>query len=199
MPAPSSLVGSDHHLTPPAREVLHAVTGVSMHLLEAVRIRPASGNWLHAPWYDYHRGGAITIGRTIWFTRKWFEAEGYGDGSLAATWNWLQHLAHEVGHLPQAERFGYGLLGKARYVLAFTRQYGGRAMTLKKDVHDGARFEIEADRGRWTLRQLIGDQPLAHPLVHALHEGDAVAVSERCKALARRAADLRKTYDTNST
>lgn len=199
MSVPSCLIDSKGGLTDLARASLHALTGVGMHLLSEVRIRRATENWLRAPWYGYERGGAITIGRTIWFTRKWFEAEGYGDGSLAATWNWLQHLAHEVGHLPQAERFGYGLLGKARYVLAFTRQYGGRAMTLKKDVHDGARFEIEADRGRWTLRQLIGDQPLAHPLVHALHEGDAVAVSERCKALARRAADLRKTYDTNST
>lgn len=196
MPAPASLIQPDEHLTPLARLALHTVTGVPMHLLDDVRVKPASANWLRVPWYRYHRGGAMTVGRTIWFTRKWFDAEGYGDGSLQATWNWLQHLAHEVGHLPQAERFGYGLLGKARYVLAFTQQYGGRAATLKRDVHDGALLEIEADKGRWALIRLIGDKPLAHLLVRALHEGDAVAVNERCRALASEATDLRKQYDT---
>lgn len=196
MPAPASLIQPDTHLTPLARLALHTVTGVPMHLLDSVHVKPASANWLRVPWYRYHRGGAMTVGRTMWFTRKWFDAKGYGDGSIQATWNWLQHLAHEVGHLPQAERFGYDLLGKARYVLAFTKQYGGRAATMKSDVHDGARLEIEADRGRWALLQLIGDQPLTHSLVRALHEGDTVTVNERCKTLASQAADLRKHYDT---
>ncbi len=195
MPAPISLVLPDGHLTPLARLALHTVTGVAVHLLDSVRVKPASANWLRVPWYRYHRGGAMTMARTIWFTRKWFDAEGYGDGSITATWNWLQHLAHEVGHLPQAERFGYSLLGKTRYVLAFSKQYGGRAALLKSDVHDGALLEIEADRGRWALLQLVGDKPLAHPLLRALHEGDAVAVDERCRTLANRAADLRTSYD----
>jgi hypothetical protein len=198
MPAPTSLVQPDEHLTPNARLALHTVTGVPMHLLDNVRVKPATENWLRAPWYKYHRGGAMTIGRTIWFTRKWFDAEDYGDGSLMATWNWLQHLAHEVGHLPQAERFGYGLIGKARYVMAFTKQYGGRAATLKHDVHDGAPLEIEADKGRWTLLQLVGDRPLAHSLVLGLHEGDAATVTERCRTSASRAADLWKNYDLNT-
>ena len=198
MPAPVSLVHPDGHLTPLARLALHTVAGVPMHLLDNVRVKPASENWLRVPWYKYHRGGAMTVGRTIWFTRKWFDAEGYGDGSHTATWNWLQHLAHEVGHLPQAERFGYGLLGKARYVLAFAKQYGGRAATLKSDVHDGALLEIEADKGRWALLQLVGDKPLAHSLVSGLHEGDVVTVHERCRILASRAADLRRTYDAKN-
>ncbi len=192
------MVRSDGHLTPLARLALHTVTGVPMHLLADVRVKPASANWLRVPWYRYHRGGAMTVGRTIWFTRKWFDAEGYGDNSLQSTWNWLQHLAHEVGHLPQAERFGYGLLGKTRYVLAFTRQYGGRAALLKRDVHDGAGLEIEADRGRWALLQLMGDQPLSHPLVRALHEGNAVTVEERCGILATGMADLWKSYDSGT-
>jgi len=194
MPAPASLIQPDAHLTPLARLALHTVTGVPMHLLDDVRVKPASENWLRVPWYRYHRGGAMTVGRTIWFTRKWFEAEGYGDGSLPATWNWLQHLAHEVGHLPQAERFGYGLLGKARYVLAFTQQYGGRAATLKRDVHDGAQLEIEADKGRWTLLQLIGDKPLTHSLVCGLHAGDAASVTDWFEIFTARAGDLRERY-----
>lgn len=176
VPAPTSLVQPDASLTPLARQVLHAVTGVPMHLLEEVRVKPASSNWLRAPWYGYHRGGAMTIGRTIWFTRKWFEAEGYGDGTPIATWNWLQHLAHEAGHLPQAARYGHGTLGKLRYVMAFAWQYGRRAAVLRWDVHDGAPLEIEADRGRRRLLQLVGNEPLAHPLVRSLHEGDRVAV-----------------------
>lgn len=192
MPAPSSLVLHDAHLTPLARQVLHAVAGVRMPLLEAARIRPSRANWLHAPWYSYHRGGAITVGRTIWFTRKWFEAEGYGDGSLRATWNWLQHLAHEVGHIPQAERFGNDLAGKARYVLAFVSQYGGRAVRLAGDVHDGAPLEIEADRGRWVLTRLLGTE--AHPLVHALHRGDGTAVTEILRTLIGRIDELTRDY-----
>lgn len=165
-----------------------------MHLLEAVRIRPASGNWLHAPWYDYHRGGAITIGRTIWFTRKWFEAEGYGDGTLQATWNWLQHLSHEVGHLPQAERFGLGWSGKSRYVLTFAWQYASRAVRLERDVHDGAPLEIEADRGRWVLVELIGKAPSAHPLVRAVHAANVAQVREECERLANRVIELTQAY-----
>ena len=194
MSAPSSLVQPDGHLTPLARLALHTVTGVPMRLLDSVRVKRTSENWLRVPWYRYHRGGAMTVGRTIWFTRKWFDAQGYGDGSLLATWNWLQHLAHEVGHLPQAERFGYGIIGKARYVLAFAKQYGGRAAMLKSDVHDGASLEIEADAGRWALLQLVGDTPLAHPLVLALHEGDTVLVQEHCETRAGQAAAMLLTY-----
>ncbi len=194
MPAPASLIQADGQLTALARKVLHAVTGVPMPLLAAVRIRRASENWLHAPWYAYHRGGAITIGRRIWFTRKWFDAEGFGDGSLLATWNWLQHLAHEVGHLPQAERSGHDLPGKIRYVMAFAWQYGGRAMMLRSDVHDGAPLEIEADKGRWVLVRVIGDQPLTHPLIGALHEGDAAGVEKSCRNLAERMTELSRMY-----
>jgi hypothetical protein len=195
VPSPTSLVQPDTRLTPLARLVLHSVSAVPMRLLDEVRIRPASRNWLRAPWYGYHRGGAITIGRTIWFTRKWFKAEGYGDGSLRATWNWLQHLSHEVGHLPQAARFGPGLWGKARYVSAFTAQYGIRALMLRKRIHDGAPLEIEADRGRWILLRLMGDAPLAQPLVRALHTGDVQAVREHCANLAEAIADFSRSYD----
>ena len=42
--------------------LLHAIAGVNMDLLRAARIRPSSSNWLRAPWYRYHRGGAIQWG-----------------------------------------------------------------------------------------------------------------------------------------
>lgn len=165
-----------------------------MRLLEEVHVRPASRNWLRAPWYGYHRGGAITIGRTIWFTRKWFDAPGYGDGTIAATWHWLCHLAHEAGHLPQAERFGQGPVGKVRYVATFAWQYGSRALRMRRDVHDGAPLEIEADKGRWILLQLIGDQPLSHPLVHALHAGHTRELGALCAGSTGRIAELAHRY-----
>lgn len=173
-------VREDGSLNEAAIVLLQAVTGVGEELLHAVRIRPSRSNWLHAPWYRYHRGGAITIGRTIWFTRIWFEPHGLGDGSLRSSWRWLVHLAHEAGHLPQAERFGRGFIAKARYVSAFTWQYASRALLLRVPVHDGSRLEREADLGRNVLLQVIGEAAEKHPVIKAVHRDDVRAVREWC-------------------
>ena len=50
-----------------------APTGeVMTSIVEALAAR---GHRLHIvtalPWYRHHRGGAITVGRTIWFNRIW--------------------------------------------------------------------------------------------------------------------------------
>ncbi len=167
-------------MTPLACMVLHAVSGVPMPVLEAARIRRSAQNWMRAPWYRYHRGGAITVGRTIWFTRKWFAANGFGDGTVESTWRWLQHLAHEVGHLSQADRYGMGLWGRSRYVAHFAMQYGWRAITFQGNVHDGASLEIEADLGRWVLREVVGQVGAEHSLVAAVHEGRINDVKAWC-------------------
>ncbi|MEO5584735.1 MAG: hypothetical protein ABIQ75_04695 [Flavobacteriales bacterium] len=177
MPGP---VREDGSLNDAAIVLLHAVTGVDEQLLHAVRIRPSRSNWLHAPWYRYHRGGAITVGRTIWFTRIWFEPRGLGDGSLRSSWKWLVHLSHEVGHLPQAERFGRSFFAKARYVSSFTWQYASRALLFRRDVHDGSRLEREADLGRQVLLQAIGEAAEAHPVALAVYQNDVQAVREWC-------------------
>ena len=169
-------------LTPAAIHLLHAVSGVDTALLGEARIRPARRNWLRAPWYRYHRGGAITVGRTIWFTGIWFDPAFLGDGSLRSTWKWMLHLAHEVGHLPQAKRFGTGILGKARYVAAFAWQYGSRAVLMRTPVHDGSPLEREADLGRQVLLTLIGPQEERHPAIGAVHRGDTAAVQQWCDA-----------------
>ena len=134
---------------------------------------------MRAPWYLHRRGGgALTVGRTIWFTGNWFAAGGpgaRGDGSPLSTWRWLRHLAHEAGHLPQAERHGPRLPGKARYVARFTLQYASRAVRFRRDVHDGTPLEIEADRGRWVLDRLTGAAPVTHPLMAAVLRGDHAA------------------------
>ena len=173
-------VCEDGSLNEAAIVLLHAVTGVDEELLHAVRIRPSRSNWLHAPWYSYHRGGAITVGRTIWFTRIWSEPYGLGDGSLRSSWKWLVHLAHEVGHLPQAERFGRSFFAKARYVSAFAWQYASRALLFRRPVHDGSELEREADLGRQVLLQMIGVAAEQHPVVIAVHQDDVRSVHEWC-------------------
>ncbi len=177
-----SVLRPDGSLTPAAISVLHLVSGVGLHLLQAVRIRPSTANWLRAPWYSYHRGGAITIGRTIWFTRKWFAADGHGDGSLESTRRWLLHLAHEVGHLPQAERSGQGVWGKLRYVSAFACQYTLRAITLARPVHDGSPLEMEADRGRQVLLQLL-ELPQGNELLALVHRNEEEATQLACSTI----------------
>ena len=178
MPGP---VREDGSLNAAAIELLHAVAGVDVDLLRAVRIRPSHANWLHAPWYRYRRGGAITVGRTIWFTGIWFDPRGLGDGSLPSTRRWLLHLAHEVGHLPQAERFGRSVFAKTRYVATFTWQYASRALLFRRPVHDGSPLEREADLGRQVLFQLIGDMAERHPVIMAVHADDARTVREWCE------------------
>ena len=184
----------DGSLQEAAVDLLHMVSGVDRALLHAVRIRPARANWLHAPWYARHRGGAITVGRTIWFTANWYRPHGLGDGSLKSTYAWLLHLAHEVGHLPQAERSGRSLLAKARYVAAFAWQYGVRAALFRWPVHDGSPLELEADRGRKVLRELTREAGERHPAVVAVHEGRAEDVRLWCAAQATRVAEVRRLH-----
>lgn len=198
MPAPLQLVDAEGRLTPLAIDVLAALTGIAPHLLAEARIRPAAANWLRAPWYPHRPGGgALTIGRTIWFTGNWFATGGpgaRGDASPLSTWRWLRHLAHEAGHLPQAEHHGRTLPGKARYVARFTWQYASRALLLRRPVHDGAPLEIEADRGRWVLERLAGREPLAHPLVTAVVRGDHSAAMAWLQAHRTHLRDLHAAY-----
>lgn len=189
MPGP---VLQDGALNEAAVTLLHAVSGVEQRLLRGARIRPARTNWLRAPWYAPHRGGAITVGRTIWFTRIWFDRRRHGDGSLLSCWRWLLLLAHEVGHLPQAERHGRHLLGKAGYVGAFLWQYASRAVLLKRDIHDGSPLEREADRGRWVLMQVIGERAGTDPMVAAVAANDTDRVREWCE---RHEAAIRLAHD----
>ncbi|MFT3885761.1 MAG: hypothetical protein QM724_10115 [Flavobacteriales bacterium] len=168
-------VHDDGRLTEATVIALHAVSGVRMDLLRAARVRPAARNRLHAPWYGRKRGGALTLGRTIYFTQRYFDLQDLADGGITSTWAWLTLLAHEVGHLPQAERFGYNAWGITRYIAAFTGQYGARALTFRSRVHDGAALEIEADKGRWVLRQVVTGAPKDHPLVLAVHNNDKEA------------------------
>lgn len=168
MPAPSALLQPDGRLSDTAVLLFTAVCGVDEALLRAARVRPASRNWLRAPWYPNHRGGGLTIGRTIWLTRKYFAADGWGNEAPGSILQWTLLLAHEVGHLPQAERMGLHPAGQIRYVLHFTWAYSWRAIRLKRDVHDGVAMEIEADRGRKVLAELLRTAGSTDALLQAL-------------------------------
>jgi len=187
-------VRPDGSLTEAAIVLLHAVSGVEIDLLRAARIRPSRTNWLRAPWYPYARGGAITVGRTIWFTRIWYDPKGHGDGSLHSTWKWLLLLAHEVGHLPQAERFGRSFFAKARYVGAFSWQYASRAVLLRRPIHDGSRLEREAELGRWVLLRLIDATLEQDSIVTLVHADNFDAVRAWCFNRKDRITQLQNAY-----
>ena len=187
-------VHPDGSLTEAAIVLLHAVSGVDLDLLRDARIKPSRTNWLRAPWYPYARGGAITVGRTIWFTRIWFDPKGHGDGSLLSTWKWLLLLAHEVGHLPQAEHFGRGFFAKARYVGTFTWQYASRAVLFRHPVHDGSRLEREAELGRWVLLRSIDATAELDPMVKLVRSEDTDAVQAWCHARMASITELQRSY-----
>ena len=182
-PSPTPLLTDDGCLTPVAVDLLAALAAVDRELLVRARVKRTGGDVLWFPWYRRRRGGgAFVVGRTIRFTPNWYAASGYGrssfgDHSRRSTLRWLMHLAHEVGHLPQAERFGQQALGRLRYLLAFAGQYGSRALLGRWPVHDGAPLEREADRGRWVLRELlVQDRRKGLLLVKAVQAGDRDAV-----------------------
>ena len=182
-PSPTPLLTDDGRLTPMAVDLLAALAAVDRDLLLRARVKRTGGDVLWFPWYRRRRGGgAFVVGRTIRFTPNWYAASGYGrssfgDRSRRSTLRWLMHLAHEVGHLPQAERFGQQALGRLRYLLAFAGQYGSRALLGRWPVHDGAPLEREADRGRWVLRELlVQDRRKGLLLVKAVQAGDRDAV-----------------------
>ena len=182
-PSPTPLLTDDGCLTPVAVDLLAALAAVDRELLVRARVKRTGGDVLWFPWYRRRRGGgAFVVGRTIRFTPNWYAATGYGrssfgDRSRRSTLRWLMHLAHEVGHLPQAERFGQHALGRLRYLLAFAGQYGSRALLGRWPVHDGAPLEREADRGRWVLRELlVQDRRKGLLLVKAVQAGDRDAV-----------------------
>ena len=148
------LVRDDRSLSAPLLELLHSVSGVDRHLLERARIYPHTANWLHFPWYPNSRGGAFVLGHRI-YLKKRSQAGALlakGPEHIAA----LILLAHEVGHLPQADRFGMSGFGKARFICWAAWQYTRSALRNGPiNAHDDAPLEREADEGRWVLEKLL--------------------------------------------
>ncbi len=168
----------DHRFNEATLALLSAVAGVPEDLLRQVRIRHRRHNWLHAPWYPASTGGGgLTIGDRIHVTPKHDPAT---LGTDPAGWlSWILLMAHEVGHVRQAERFGYGTWGRIRFTLWATGNYVVSFLRNGMKAHARAPFELDADRGRQRLRQLLertGGCTAAHPLITLLMADDAKGV-----------------------
>lgn len=106
-------------------------------------------------------GGAITIGTKITLTENFYSKDlrEYGFTSSNGQWistsygndfnfsDWVDLLSHEVGHLPQAQKYGGdNPAGKVAYAVSFLLEYattGG---------HDDAPREKEAEKGANSFR-----------------------------------------------
>ena len=155
--------------------LLAAATGVDQELLLTVRIRHRKHNWLHAPWYPAsHGGGALTIGRFIHVTGK-HDPDTLGHDPQR--WlNWTLLMAHEVGHVQQAEHFGFDIGGRTRFTLWAAKNYAVSFFRNGMNAHDAAPFELEAETGRVRLRALLertGGCHTRHPIVAMLMTNDA--------------------------
>ena len=138
------LLEADGRLTEPVRILLGAVSGVEDELLRRVQVLPKHRNWLHFPWYAAAKGGgAFVMGDRIYAHQRFFLD--------AFTIHFLYLLAHEVGHLPHAARFGHTAFGRMRFVCWATGHYLRSALRNGWHAHRLARIEQEAERGRWVL------------------------------------------------
>lgn len=143
------LLEDDGRLGVPARLLLGAVARVPDALLHAARVLPRERNWLRFPWYRGSKGGgAFVMGDRIHVHRCLLEQQ--------RSMDLLRLLAHEVGHLPHAARFGPGTAtGRARFVIWTAGHYLRSALTNGRHAYQLSRIEQEAERGRWVLRELI--------------------------------------------
>jgi hypothetical protein len=175
-----ALFDPDGKITASATAVLAHICRIDRTLLASATILPSSRNLLEVPWFSQSKGGGgMVIGRSIYFTSNWFrQGDGntdFGNGTAYNTLRWLLLLSHEVGHLPQAARFGYGLVGRSRYLITFAIKYLWYYLRGRKPFTDFMPLEIEADLGRKTMVNLIfdaGEPYEEHPLVQALHQND---------------------------
>ncbi len=160
----------EHRFNEATVTLLTAVTGVSPDTLRSVRVRHRRHNWLHAPWYPAAQGGgALTVGHLIHVTPT-HDPDALGQDPRKWLY-WILLMAHEVGHVRQAQRFGTGAWARIRFTLWASRNYAVSFVRNGSAAHAKAPFEVDADLGRKRLRNLLertgGCHP-EHPLVTML-------------------------------
>ncbi len=147
--------------------LLASVTAVPETLLQRVRVFHRRHNWLSAPWYAASKGGGgLTLGDRIYVTPA--HAPLLLGADPDRWWRWLLLMAHEVGHVRQAQDFGSDVWGRTRFALWASVQYVGSFLRHGRHAHDRAPFEVEAERGRRTLAllmELTGGCSATHPVV----------------------------------
>lgn len=180
----------DHRFNEATVELLAATTGLPTERLREVKVSHRRHNWLHAPWYPAaNGGGALTIGDRIHVTGG-HDPETIGtDRSRWLAWVLL--MAHEVGHVRQADEFGPSAFSRARFVLWAARNYTVSFFKNGLAAHAKAPFEVEAERGRQRLRLLLelsGDCQPHHPVVDLLIRNDLSGMQTWLAANAARIA-----------
>lgn len=144
------LLEPNGHLTLPVRMLLRAVSQAPEDLLRSMRVLPRRRNWMGFPWYKTRKGGgAFVMGDRIYVSGHFLDPR--QDHTLA----FLLLLAHEVGHLVHAARFGPGAMGRARFVLWAIGHYALSFIRHGGQGYRRARIEQEAERGRWVLRRML--------------------------------------------
>jgi len=144
------ILEEDGHLTPATQLLLGAVSKVPLPLLDAVQVFDRKENWLHFPWYSKRSGGgAFVMGVRIYASTVLLRDQNDSPTSF------LLLLAHEVGHLPHAARFGSNGSGRATFIVWAMGHYMISYLRHGRHGHRKARIEQEAERGRWVLRNLI--------------------------------------------
>jgi len=186
----------DHRFNEATRALLTAVTGIPEDLLRRVRVRHRRYNWLHAPWYPASEGGGgLTVGDRIHVTPTHDPAT---LGNDPERWlRWVLLMAHEVGHVRQAQRFGSGTWGRSRFVLWATKNYVVSFFRNGRAAHAKAPFEVDADSGRKELRRWLefsGGCRADHPVVAWLIANDVPAM-ERWVASSHASLASRKPAD----
>ena len=83
-------------------------------------------------------------------------------------WRWLLLMAHEVGHVRQAQHFGFDSWGRTRFALWASLKYVESFLRNGRYAHDRAPFEVDAEKGRRALAllmELTGGCTADHPVV----------------------------------
>ena len=164
----------NHHFNEATVLLLAATTVLSDDRLRQVQVAHRRHNWLHAPWYPASQGGgALTLGNRIYVTGT-HDPEAIGEDPMR--WlNWVLLMAHEVGHVRQADGFGYSIVARMRFVLWASSKYIASFTRNGLAAHAKAPFELEAERGRQRLRYVLdstGGCTPQHPVIRLLVTND---------------------------
>ena len=156
-----------HALNAATVALLASVTAVPETLLQRVRVFHRRHNWLSAPWYVASKGGGgLTLGDRIYVTPA--HAPLLLGADQYRWWRWLLLMAHEVGHVRQAQHFGFDSWGRTRFALWASLKYVESFLRNGRYAHDRAPFEVDAEKGRRALAllmELTGGCTADHPVV----------------------------------
>ncbi len=143
-------VTGNYRFTAPVIHLLSLVSGVSEERISQANLKKNSDVIVA------NKQGALTTVDRIAYTNEYFNASkdqkenfAYGQDNLTAVYNWLDISSHEVGHLPQADKYGKTNAGKITYLLSFGKDYIAGYLKYKdmNQAHNNTPREQEAEKG----------------------------------------------------